>query len=131
VIHKADIRDVWDYVRHGIQEIWDVSVPDWRPEDLYACCLYGHADVYLLGDTGGFVIVQERPMPFKNQKTLLLWVGYDKTGDAFRRHISDFEDLAAKRGCSAVEFWSSRKGMEKLSKRYGYSPYATIYTKVL
>jgi hypothetical protein len=131
VLHKVDIRDIWDAISPGIQEVWGQSQPDWRPEDLYACCLYGQADIYMLGDTDGFVIVQERPMPFKNHKTLLLWVGWDKTGTAFKRHIREIEEMALDRGCSAVEFWSSRKGMGKLSGRYGYEPYATIYTKVL
>jgi hypothetical protein len=131
VIQQADVRDVWDYILPGVLEIWEESRPDWRPEDLYACCVYRHADVYMLGDTGGFLITQERPMPFKNQKTLLLWVGYDKTGAAFKKYISQIEEMALQKGCCAVEFWSSRQGMNRLGKRYGYEPYATIYTKVI
>jgi hypothetical protein len=130
VLRKVDVRDVWDAISPGVLEVWTVSRPDWRPEDLYACCLYGQADIYMPEDTNGFAIVQERLMPFRNKKTLLIWVSWDKTGIAFRKYIREIERIAAERGCCAVEFWSPRKGMQKLSGRHGYEPCTTIYQKV-
>lgn len=131
MLQKADIRDVWDWIRPGIEEIMGGASVDWRPEDLYACCLYGQAEIYMDPETGGFLITQERQMPFKNEKFLLLWVGHDKGGEAFHKHIREVESIALAKGCSHIEFWSSRKGMARLGSKYGYEPLATVYTKVL
>jgi hypothetical protein len=125
----ADIRDEWDLVRPGLEEVYASTHPDWRPEDIYACCVMGACQLFLLGDTGGFIITQDKPQPFRSDKTLLVWIAHDKSGIAADTYIKQVEALAVDRGCVAVEFWSCRRGMNRLMSKHGYRMYSVVYMK--
>ena len=129
MLTAADIRAEWDWVASGVDYVRVRTKADWRTEDVYALCIAGAAQLYLMEDTGGFLVVQVKQLPFKPEKTMLIWVAFDKSGHAWDVYDSQIDDLAASLGCSGVEIWSSRPGMERLCERYGYQPYATIYYK--
>ena len=128
---RSDIRLVWDSVRPGLIYIKDKCNAAWRPEDVYASCVSGEADVFLVkGYPHRFAIVQVKTCPFSLDKSFLVWIAYDESNDhGAANYLSELEEIAKNYGCDSLEFWSPRKGMQRLTEKSEYKAQSTIYKK--
>lgn len=131
VLVQEDIRREWDSIKPGLYYIHSNVGSEWRPEDIYTAVQVGAAQLWIDQQTGGFVILQIKPDAFGGGKSLLIWVAYYEGGDGVAEYLPELEDMARGWGCDKVEFWSSRRGMERLVRGSGYQISNIIYTKDL
>ena len=66
----TNIRDEWDWIRPALVELKE-QIPSltWRPEDVYAECLYGKAVLHVSPE--GFVITKVITDQYTKDRTLL------------------------------------------------------------
>jgi len=128
---RSDIRLVWDSVLPGLRYIKEKCNAPWRTEDIYANCVSGNAEIFLVKNyPHRFAVVQEKVCPFSLKKSFLVWIAYDESNKwGAANYLNELEEIARNYGCDSVEFWSPRKGMQKLTEKSGYKPESTIYKK--
>ena len=79
-IRHAQIREEWDWVKAGIEEIlFEQAQLTFRPEDVYAACLNEEAHLWVAPE--GFVISTSELDPFTGARTFLLWLAWAKKRD--------------------------------------------------
>ncbi len=73
---------------------------------------------FALHNHDGFVIV--RPLVIDNKKTLQVEVAYSTSKKGCLKYQESIERLAAYLDCIQVEFYTVRKGFDRLAPRLGY-----------
>ena len=68
---------------------------------------------------------------FSPTKSLLIWVAYDKRGDANGIYMDYIEEMARQRGCSKVELWTPWEGLAKTLAHRDYETKLYIVEKEL
>jgi len=125
VIEAANIKHHWQWVRPLLERLHERDlergVPDWLPEDVYAECVHGKAFFYIAA--GGFVVLKEGKNPTTDAKSLVVWMACandpSKT-DNIAENAASIRDLAQSIGADQVEFYTTRKGYERVIGAYGY-----------
>jgi len=134
MLTQVDVRVYWDYIQAGLREIEKEAKPDWRPEDIYTALVNNIAELYVdleQEPCESFIILQEKPNMFKPTKSLLIWVAYDKRGEAANKYMDYIENMAEERGCNKVEFWTPHVGLAKALSYKGYETKLLIVEKEL
>ena len=127
---QEDIRDQWDRVKPGLYWIHSNLNPEWRPEDIYMAVRMGAATLWMDPQVeDGFAILQVKPDAFKDIKALLVWVAYYQGGDGVSEYLPEIEKMARDFGCQRVEFWSPRRGFERLAEKAGYKIANVVYAR--
>ena len=101
----ANIRQEWDWVRPVIEELLlDNTDVDAIPEDVYAACKTGAANLWLVPD--GMFITRFEYGECNNEKTLDIWFAWSKNiGSRIGTDVHKFlEPFAKAHGCAAIEF---------------------------
>ena len=68
----GDIREHWHWVKHGVEEVIKLNNASYKPEDVYARCIYGEANLFL--NEGMFFITTITVDEFNMKKSYSLWV---------------------------------------------------------
>ena len=125
MLTQVDVRVYWDSIEDGLREIKKEANPEWRPEDIYTAIDIEQSPCE------SFIILQEKPSMFSPTKSLLIWVAYDKRGDANGIYMDYIEEMARQRGCSKVELWTPWEGLAKTLAHRDYETKLYIVEKEL
>jgi hypothetical protein len=119
----CNIKDEWDWVRKGLQEIYDADPdPKQIPEDVYADCRYGRAKLFTMDDKQLFVILSEHR---ESDELIHLVVWHCWASDRGKKKMStwlpDVEKYAKQNGYASVMCESVHVGIAEYAiKHYGY-----------
>ena len=100
----ANIREEWDWVRTGIEEILHLDKNlTFRPEDVYASVLSGESQLWV--HPNFFNVATIETDEFTGDKTFLLWLSWAKErgGANAVTFASFYEDVARRYGCQRIE----------------------------
>jgi len=121
-----DIREVWDEIRPGLEQVRQKTEAPWRAEDVYASCVVGAA--FLYAGEPGFVICQPDQNKLTGQGELLVWVAFSVDRDSVERFQPAVDALARENGFSKLTMWSNRPGWQK---HHGWKQVAAVYERTL
>ncbi len=121
-----EVREVWDAIRPGLEQVRQKTGAPWRAEDVYAACVVGQASVYV-GETG-FVVVQAKTDPFSGAPELFVWVAYAEGQGNLERFQAAVDELARDHEFTKLTMWSNRPGFARVP---GWQPVATVYERAL
>ena len=126
----ADIREEWDWVRPALEELRE-QIPSltYRPEDVYAECLYGNALLHVAPE--GFVITNVITDQYTKERTLHFWICWAKKlgGGNVINYLPFFENVAKQLECTKLEVWTPVKELEAYLISSGWSLDTKVYTR--
>jgi len=127
-IPKDQLRQHWDYVKHGLELVRAKGHTDWIVEDVYCDC-YENRSMLFIGKRSidistnaselvGFVVLQ----PIGD--TLHVWATWSTLNDKilFQQAWQEIQAIAKQGGKSRVTFSSQRKGWERNARELGFKP---------
>lgn len=120
-ISKDNLRQHWDYVKHGLELVRAKGHTEWIVEDVYCDC-YENRSMLFIGIVEhkpvGFVVLQ----PIAN--TLHVWATWSTLNDKtlFQQAWQEIQAIAKQGGKSKVTFSSQRKGWERNARELGFKP---------
>lgn len=110
----VDIRQAWDKVRPGLEEIHSGQDCEWRPEDVYAFCTTGRASLYLAESDEGFAVLRKHANTFTGEVTIFIWAVWGEGDRILERYWPELERIAKGEGASVLKFESKRPGFSRL-----------------
>ena len=131
-IHYASIREHWDWVRVGIEEILaEQPQLTFRPEDVYAMCLKNDAHLWVAPQ--GFVISTTEVDEFTGNQTFLIWLAWAKERgqNCATQYIGFFEKVARESGYKQIETRTPVSKLESYFLAEGWTKHSVIYTREL
>lgn len=132
-LNFVDIREVWDTVKVGLEQVSSDISADWRVEDVYADCV--NAKAHILMDAArtpnGFVVVRTESIPFSQSVKLLIWIAFDPVEHSLATYIEELETLARDTGHKQIEFLSPHKGLWSRAENAGYQLQWAVLNKKL
>jgi hypothetical protein len=120
-IPKDNLRQHWDYVKHGLELVRAKGHTQWIVEDVYCDC-YENRSMLFMGmidkQPVGFVVLQ----PIAD--TLHVWATWSTLNDEtlFYQAWQEIQLIAKQGGKSRVTFSSQRKGWERKARALGFKP---------
>ena len=126
-IPKDNLRQHWEYVRHGLELVRARGHNEWLPEDVYCDC-YENRSMLFIGIINnkpvGFVVLQ----PIGNR--LHVWASWSTINDMtlFMQAFQEIQAIAKQGGKTKVTFNSERKGWERRARQMGFKPQTWEYT---
>jgi hypothetical protein len=126
-IPKDNLRQHWEYVRHGLELVRARGHNEWLPEDVYCDC-YENRSMLFIGIINnkpvGFVVLQ----PIGNR--LHVWASWSTINDMtlFMQAFQEIQSIAKQGGKTKVTFNSERKGWERRAREMGFKPQTWEYT---
>ena len=126
----GDIREHWHWVKHGVEEVIKLNNASYKPEDVYARCIYGEANLFL--NEGMFFITTITVDEFNMKKSYSLWVMWASvlhTKKQLDSYLKYFAKLAKEQGCSYLE-GVSYKNLQRYLKAKDWTV-STLYRKEL
>jgi hypothetical protein len=120
-IPKDNLRQHWDYVKHGLELVRAKGHTQWIVEDVYCDC-YENRSMLFMGmidkQPVGFVVLQ----PIAD--TLHVWATWSTLNDEtlFYQAWQEIQSIAKQGGKSRVTFSSQRKGWERKARALGFKP---------
>lgn len=120
-IPKDQLRNHWDYVKHGLELVRAKGHNEWIVEDVYCDC-YENRSMLFIGiiehKPVGFVVLQ----PIGN--TLHVWAAWSTINDdtLFQQASLEIQQIAKQGGKSKVTFTSQRRGWERKARELGFKP---------
>ncbi|QGH72270.1 acetyltransferase cereus [Caudoviricetes sp.] len=126
-IPKDNLRQHWEYVRHGLELVRARGHNEWLPEDVYCDC-YENRSMLFIGIIDnkpvGFVVLQ----PIGNR--LHVWASWSTINDQtlFMQAFQEIQSIAKQGGKTKVTFNSERKGWERRARQMGFKPQTWEYT---
>ena len=126
-IPKDNLRQHWEYIRHGLEIVRSKGHTDYIAEDVYCDC-YEQRSMLFIGMINnkavGFVVLQ----PLGD--TLHVWASWSTINDItlFQQAWQEIQAIAKQGGKSKVTFNSQRKGWERRARLMGFKPQTWEYT---
>ncbi len=120
-IPKDNLRQHWDYVKHGLELVRQHGHMEWIVEDVYCDC-YENRSMLFIGmidnKAVGFVVLQ----PMGN--ALHVWATWSILNDKvlFQQAWQEIQQIAKQGGKTRVTFSSQRKGWERRARELGFKP---------
>jgi len=119
-IPKDQLRQHWDYVKHGLEIVRSKGHTEWIVEDVYCDCYENRSMLFLAivdNIPQGFAILQ----PIGN--ALHVWAAWSTMSEEnFTQAFQEIQAIARQGGKSKVTFSSERKGWERRARAMGYKP---------
>jgi hypothetical protein len=112
-LQPTPIRSVWQKVKPYLEEI--AKDYPWRPEDVYAECLYKEAVLYQ--NTDGFVVLKQVNDPYSEERQLFIWIGCsyeNKGGSLIDELYPEIEQIARSIQAKSITFGSKRIGYDRV-----------------
>lgn len=125
-IPKDQLRQHWDYVKHGLELVRSKGHTEWIVEDVYCDC-YENRSMLFIGiidkQPVGFVVLQ----PIGN--ALHVWAAWSTINDdvMFEQASKEIQEIARQGGKSKVTFTSERRGWERKARELGFKPQTWEY----
>jgi len=107
------IRSVWQKVKPYLELI--AKDYPWRPEDVYAECLY--KDAVLYQNTDGFVVLKQVTEPYSEEQELFVWVAcsYHNNGTSvIHDYYHEIEQIALSIKAKRITFGAKRIGYDRV-----------------
>lgn len=120
-IPKDQLRQYWDYVKHGLEIVRSKGHTEWIVEDVYCDC-YENRSMLFIGIIDkhpvGFVVLQ----PIGN--ALHVWAAWSTLNDEtlFKQAFQEIQLIAKQGGKSRVTFTSERRGWERKARELKFKP---------
>ena len=120
-IPKDNLRQHWDYVKHGLELVRQRGHMEWIIEDVYCDC-YEQRSMLFIGlvdnKAVGFVVLQ----PMGN--ALHVWATWSILNDKvlFQQAWQEIQAIAKQGNKTRVTFSSQRKGWERKARELGFKP---------
>jgi hypothetical protein len=129
----AQLREVWDDIREGLNDILAKGAYTWLPEDIYVA-IKTRQSVLLVGMAdnrfAGFVVLTLNKGfdGLEGNVWCAYNIGKSEYIDALMPVIDDF---LRESGCKRATMISSRPGWAKIAPKLGFKPVYTTYSKEL
>jgi len=126
-IPKDNLRQHWEYIRHGLEIVRSKGHTDYIAEDVYCDC-YEQRSMLFMGIIDnkpvGFVVLQ----PIGNR--LHVWAAWSLLNDEalFMQAFQEIQAIAKQGGKTKVTFNSERRGWERKARQMGFKPQTWEYT---
>lgn len=126
-IPKDQLRQHWEYIRHGLEIVRSKGHTEYIPEDVYCDC-YEQRSMLFMGIIDnkpvGFVVLQ----PIGNR--LHVWAAWSLLNDEtlFMQAFQEIQQIAKQGGKTKVTFNSERRGWERKARQMGFKPQTWEYT---
>ena len=126
-IPKDQLRQHWEYIRHGLEIVRSKGHTDYIAEDVYCDC-YEQRSMLFMGIIDnkpvGFVVLQ----PIGNR--LHVWAAWSLINDEalFMQAFQEIQQIARQGGKTKVTFNSERRGWERKARQMGFKPQTWEYT---
>jgi hypothetical protein len=126
-IPKDNLRQHWEYIRHGLEIVRSKGHTDYIAEDVYCDC-YEQRSMLFMGIIDnkpvGFVVLQ----PIGNR--LHVWAAWSLINDEalFMQAFQEIQAIAKQGGKTKVTFNSERRGWERKARQMGFKPQTWEYT---
>jgi hypothetical protein len=126
-IPKDNLRQHWEYIRHGLEIVRSKGHTDYIAEDVYCDC-YEQRSMLFMGIIDnkpvGFVVLQ----PIGNR--LHVWAAWSLINDEalFMQAFQEIQQIARQGGKTKVTFNSERRGWERKARQMGFKPQTWEYT---
>jgi hypothetical protein len=126
-IPKDNLRQHWEYIRHGLEIVRSKGHTDYIAEDVYCDC-YEQRSMLFMGIIDnkpvGFVVLQ----PIGNR--LHVWAAWSLINDdaLFMQAFHEIQQIAKQGGKTKVTFNSERRGWERKARQMGFKPQTWEYT---
>jgi len=126
-IPKDNLRQHWEYIRHGLEIVRSKGHTDYIAEDVYCDC-YEQRSMLFMGIIDnkpvGFVVLQ----PIGNR--LHVWAAWSLINDEalFTQAFQEIQQIAKQGGKTKVTFNSERRGWERKARQMGFKPQTWEYT---
>jgi hypothetical protein len=126
-IPKDNLRQHWEYIRHGLEIVRSKGHTDYIAEDVYCDC-YEQRSMLFMGIIDnkpvGFVVLQ----PIGNR--LHVWAAWSLINDEalFTQAFQEIQQIARQGGKTKVTFNSERRGWERKARQMGFKPQTWEYT---
>ena len=120
-IPKDNLRQHWDYVKHGLELVRARGHNNWIVEDIYCDC-YENRSMLFIGIINnkavGFVVLQ----PVGD--ALHVWASWSTINDLtlFQQAWQEIQQIAKQGNKTRITFSSQRKGWERKAKELGFKP---------
>jgi len=126
-IPKDNLRQHWEYIRHGLEIVRSKGHTEYIPEDVYCDCFEQRSMLFMgIIDNKpvGFVVLQ----PIGNR--LHVWAAWSLINDdaLFMQAFHEIQQIAKQGGKTKVTFNSERKGWERRARQMGFKPQTWEYT---
>jgi len=126
-IPKDNLRQHWEYIRHGLEIVRSKGHTDYIAEDVYCDC-YEQRSMLFIGIIDnkpvGFVVLQ----PIGNR--LHVWAAWSLINDEalFMQAFHEIQQIAKQGGKTKVTFNSERRGWERKARQMGFKPQTWEFT---
>ena len=126
-IPKDQLRQHWEYIRHGLEIVRSKGHTEYIPEDVYCDC-YEQRSMLFIGIIDnkpvGFLVLQ----PIGNR--LHVWAAWSLINDdtLFMQAFQEIQQIAKQGGKTKVTFNSERRGWERKARQMGFKPQTWEYT---
>jgi len=130
----VDIREQWDWVREGVEEILaEQPQLTYRAEDVYAACVNQKALLWVTEQFDGFVVATPETDSHTGDRTFLVWIAWTKVRgqNCVIKHYDFFADIARENGHKHIEVRTPITAMEPYLLSQGWSKETVIYTRSL
>lgn len=109
-LQAADIRREWPRIRGAVAAI--LAGDGETPEEVYAECRFGHAQLYTCPE--GFVVLKKYRREDNGRPELLLWLAQGAGGGLTPRYLPQLEQIARDVGAATLALRTRRRGFERL-----------------
>lgn len=123
------IRQHWQMVRKGLEEVLAKGGGTWIPEDVYHYIKSGRAHLHMSdlgGYTSGFVVLE--PVEDHDGMSLHIWAAWSKEGDATETHMPELQEYAANINAKRITFSSVRAGWGRYAGKHGFKEQTINYS---
>ena len=126
-IPKDNLRQHWEYIRHGLEIVRSKGHTEYIPEDVYCDCFEQRSMLFMgIIDNKpvGFVVLQ----PIGNR--LHVWAAWSLINDdtLFMQAFQEIQQIARQGGKTKVTFNSERRGWERKARQMGFKPQTWEFT---
>jgi len=126
-IPKDNLRQHWEYIRHGLEIVRSKGHTDYIAEDVYCDCYEQRSMLFMAiidNKPVGFVVLQ----PIGNR--LHVWAAWSLINDEalFMQAFQEIQQIARQGGKTKVTFNSERRGWERKARQMGFKPQTWEYT---
>lgn len=120
-IYPAQLRDIWEFIKHGLEKVRAKGHDDWIVEDIYCDCFTQKSMMFVVDNDGldcGFMVLQP------TGKTMHVWAAWldSNNPEDFIAGFNHIKEIAKQGGCKKVTFTSVRKGWERHARKIGCKP---------
>ena len=116
----VSVRDHWDWIKDGVEEVLTYANQKYRPEDVYTYCIIGKAQLWVTNE--GFVITMEEKDDMALETFCYIWIAWAKErgGALSATHQHFFERKAKEAGYDGLKLRTNEYRIAKYVETNGW-----------